>query len=131
MRYIPIYLLSLVFLAVAVLGTSGCASAPTPIGVDKNAPKAVQTAQGAINEARIALGAAYGVVAQHKTDGIITAAERDVLVARLDKLRDDVAEAEKAMSLGDLTKAGNLGSAARSALLLLQRELAQKARKDK
>ena len=68
------------------------------------------------------------MVAQYKTDGLITAAERDALVARLDVLRDDVKKAEAAMKLGDVTRAENLGNAARAAIILVQKELAAKAK---
>jgi len=117
--------------ATIALGASGCASSTKPIGVDKTAPAALQTAQAAINEARIAIGASAGVVAQHKRDGIITAAERDVFVARLESMRDDVKEAERLKDLGNLTGAEKKASAARAIIVLLQKELAAKAKETK
>ena len=46
-------------------------------------------------------------------------------------LRDDVKKAEAAMKLGDVTKAQSLGSAARAAIILVQKELAAKAKEGK
>ena len=103
--------------ATIALGASGCASSTKPIGVDKTAPAALQTAQAAINEARIAIGA--------------SAAERDVFVARLESMRDDVKEAERLKDLGNLTGAEKKASAARAIIVLLQKELAAKAKETK
>lgn len=130
MRMILRYMAMALGAATIALGASGCASTSKPIGVTKTAPAAVQTAEAAINEARIAIGATAGVIAQHKRDGILTSAERDVFVARLEAAALDVKDAERLKDLGDVTAASKAG-AVKSVILLLQKELAAKAKEGK
>jgi hypothetical protein len=122
-------LLYAIIIGMAVLA-GGCASTKAPIGVDKTATPAVQAVQAAINEGRIAIGASAGVIAQHKRDGLITAAERDAFVAKLEEYRDELKDAERLKDLGDLRAASKAG-ATKALILLLQHELAAKAREGK
>ena len=114
----------------AVLALSGCASSRAPIGVDKTAPAPVQAAQAALAEGWILVAAVSDVVARQKRDGVITAAERDIYTAKLD---EQVAALEKAEDLiaTNAPLAASRASATKALLLLLQREIASKARSQK
>lgn len=108
----------------------GC-SVFTPAGtipVSESLSKPAQAAQTAINEGNVLLIAFNRTVGQQKTDGIITAAERDAYLDKSDKLGADLDKAQAALRAGDLVTAQDKAELTKTLILALHREVAAKAR---
>ena len=108
---------------------AGCSAfAPAAIPVNQTLSQPAQQAQQALNEANIALTAAYSVLAQNMTDGIYTKAEGQSYLDRLNQMADQTDKAQAALKNGDILGAKTQAELLSKAIVALHREIAAKAR---
>jgi hypothetical protein len=118
-------------LAVGLAGCGGMFVSPTDIKVTEGLSATEQAIEKSINTARVYLVAGYNVVARDYAEQILTQAEALHYIGKLDEFDDKLQAIERLRNLGDLTNARSQAELLQQALLLLQREIAAKARKEK
>jgi len=99
-----------------------------PIAVPENLSETAKEAQKVINEANIALTAAYVLVWDKRDAGLISKAEALKNLDTLDGYGSKVDEAETLLSLGDGIGATNKAELVRDLIDILRRHVSEKAR---
>lgn len=116
----------------AVVVLAACGAMFTPPGkvpVSEKLSPAAQTAQTAINEANILLIAAANVLGQQLTDGIVSKPEAQLQLNQIREFAARVDRAQQMLDTGDVLGAQNQAELAQRLLIVLHREIAQRARK--
>ena len=117
-------------LLVAIL-LSLAACTPTKVGtvpVSERLSPAEQQAQSAIHEANILLNAAARVIGQNVQDKIMTKAEGQKALDQVRSYATDVDRAQRLLDSGDVLNAQNQAELAKKLIVILHREIAEKAR---
>lgn len=115
-------------LMAGALAISACSSVGT-LPVSQDRPPAVQAAETAIKEANVLLIAAANVLGQQVVDGIAPKADAQRQLDQLRALAARVNQAQVALDAGDALVAKGLAEVATQGIVVLQREIAQRARK--
>jgi len=117
-----VFLFSLLFLG-------GCATQGVGLPASQTLQKetdAKATPQDYIDEAKKLATTVALTVAQQRSNGIITDAERDSYVTAIKKWRDDLNKAQLLLNAGDPASARQRAQTINAAILTLQRELAKR-----
>ena len=114
-------------IVLAMLGMTGCAALqPTPIAdlkMPSTLSEAGKTAQGAINEANVALTAAYNVVAANLADKTMSVTDGTKYLASLDEYAKKLDAAQDALNLGNVADANTQAQAINALILALHKQL--------
>ena len=116
------------------LNLSGCALFLPQAGgipVSQALPPLGQQAQNAINESNVAIAAAYRVITQNVKEGIWIKSEAQSYHNKVTDMRRRVDDAQRLVDLGEFGKGKTEAEAAQALLLILHREIAAQARKEK
>ena len=100
------------------------------IPVSQDLPAIGQTAQRTINEANVAIVAAYRVIGQNVKDGIWTKEQAQGYHNKVTDMRRRVDEAQRLVDLGEFGKGKTQAEAVQALIVILHREIAAQARKE-
>jgi hypothetical protein len=118
-------------LAALILGgvflLPGCTSLGTT-GIQTGQSTQAQQAQGAINEANVALVATANVIAQNVTDGTMAKPEAQAALNQVRALAKQVDDAQVLLKTGAVLDAKTRADVASRLILTLHKEVAAKAR---
>ena len=115
------------------LGLAGCEvfiPKQADIPVSQDLPPAGQAAQKAINEANVAIVAAYLVIGQNAKERIWTKEQAQGYHNKVTDTRRRVDDAQRLVDLGEFGKGKTEAEAAQALLIILHREIAAQARKE-
>lgn len=122
------FLLAAVLIGLALfLGLPSCTSLGTT-GIQAGQNTQAQAAQGAINEANVALVATANVIAQNATDGTMAKADAQAALDRVRALARQVDDAQVLLKSGAVLDAKSKADIASRLILTLHKEVAAKAR---
>lgn len=108
-------------------GLPGCTSLGST-GIQVGQSTSAQQAQGAINEANVALVATANVIAQNATDGTMAKADAQAALDRVRALSRQVDDAQALLKSGAVLDAKSKADIASRLILTLHKEVAAKAR---
>ena len=123
----------ILLIGVLCLGLAGCEvliPRPADIPVSQDLPAIGQTAQRTINEANVAIVAAYRVIGQNVKDGIWTKEQAQGYHNKVTDMRRRVDEAQRLVDLGEFGKGKTQAEAVQALIVILHREIAAQARKE-
>ena len=100
------------------------------IPVSQDLPPAGQIAQKTINEANVAIVAAYRVIGQNVKERIWTKEQAQGYFNKVTHTRRRVDDAQRLVDLGEFGKGKTEAEAAQALLIILHREIAAQARKE-
>lgn len=128
-------IVALIFAIVVVVSVSGCSGAggflrtAEPIAVPTSLPEAGKAAQQAINEANIALTAAYRVIGDNAEAGVWTKGQAQGYMDKVNGYSGQVDEAQAALDRGMWATAASQAALVNQLILALSKEVASQARK--
>lgn len=114
-------------LTIALAGCPGMGGR-ADLPVSQSLSPAAQNVQKAINEANITIAAAFNVVAQNVTEGILTKVEGQDYVGKLKNYAAKVDAAQALLKGGDILNAQKQSEILSRAVLALHKEIASRAR---
>jgi hypothetical protein len=121
--------LRLVFLSfLTAFALLGCAGTMEPIAVPEHLSEVGKEAQKLINEANVALIAAYDVVREKRRDRLISKLEALGHLDRLDKYSEDVDDTQEALDRGNDIAARGKAELTKALITALHKEVAARAR---